>query len=1157
MSDQPDRAEAPATRTRAEPAARQHRRGWRSWEKAHHRAIMLVLEGVCALVAGLLVLVVLLAVRLDMAPLQLNFLTPPLVSWLDGQVAPLKVEVGGTSIRWALGRDSIDLDLTDLKVIDPTDGEAVVSVPSASAAIALRPLLLGQVRPLRLDILRAHLSLVREVDGSWALDGAIPSKMHSGLSPEALLERTDDLFSSAHRIDRGGHPLTTILVTGVDADVDDQMAGTHWRIDDGRIALAGHRQGFGADSSLNVTLPGAGKDMGGKDVGGNDVGGKAIGGKASGQAAGNVTARLDGHIDFTRAGEPVQVKLSTTPVDPSRWAVLTPTASQLLARVHLPVGGSIEGFVRPPQTGADWRLGQVSVALTTGAGSIEDPYFKDGKLTLSHADLNAHYDPRAKLLVLDRLAADLGGPKATVDVTVEQVPDDPAVVLDRLTGKDRQAAEAGIPLTFHVVGGPATLDELTPKWPDDLMPKTHGWISEHMSKGTLDHIDFSQKLRVYPGTDRKPDKLTTSGTMSLSNVTLDYLHGLPVGTDLGADVVFSLHDTIFTLHPGGKVSTFKLRGGQFNIDKMDIPDEPSWITIDLDLTGSARDGAGMLTSEKLHLPLPFKPAQVDGTYDGKLHLHFPLIKDVPRDQIEYAARAKLLDFGLRNAVSNIDITDGDLDLAVDNNRVSVEGPAKLDGTQAQLKLVQPLSGPKPHVTDFTVRTTLDDAMRKRLKLNIEGGSLTGPVGLDMHWRGVDRDNATADIALDFTRAAIGINLVDWHKPVGQSAYSRFTAVLRRGRLAELRNLESKGPGLDLKGSVVFDTAGKVSSFAADRLVLNSNRAKGSIRQDANGWHIRLSGQVIDLTPYIKNVNGKIAPEERRKAAPVDLTIDAGRLLLGPKRELDQARLSMAFAHLNLMRADIAGQAGKGPIRIIIAPPETGGVIDISAGDFGAFLHVAGISDQISGGRGELHGVAPMNGDHRRYTGHVTAADYRVVGAPLMAKLLSLASLSSISSQLNGHGIPFDTLTGDLVYEDGVVGLSNMHASGNALGINAEGRVDLGAKTLALKGTLVPAYMFNSAVGKIPLIGRALVGGKGQGMFSINFSLGGDIDNPTALVNPLSLFAPGPIRRIPLFDVPVLSGGAAKPKPVPPSVAPPPHARPAQPVAPIPARPPAS
>ena len=157
------------------------------------------------------------------------------------------------------------------------------------------------------------------------------------------------------------------------------------------------------------------------------------------------------------------------------------------------------------------------------------------------------------------------------------------------------------------------------------------------------------------------------------------------------------------------------------------------------------------------------------------------------------------------------------------------------------------------------------------------------------------------------------------------------------------------------------------------------------------------------------------------------------------------------------------------------------------------------------------------GARRVLKGYADGADYRVVGAPILARLLSLASLSGISALLSGEGIPFSRLTADVVYGDGRVAVDNLRAYGGAIGVNASGTVDEQAGTIDVSGTLVPAYLLNTILGNIPLLGNWLMGGAGEGIFGANFRVAGPLNDPKLSVNPLSALAPGVLRKLFLFE----------------------------------------
>jgi uncharacterized protein YhdP len=127
--------------------------------------------------------------------------------------------------------------------------------------------------------------------------------------------------------------------------------------------------------------------------------------------------------------------------------------------------------------------------------------------------------------------------------------------------------------------------------------------------------------------------------------------------------------------------------------------------------------------------------------------------------------------------------------------------------------------------------------------------------------------------------------------------------------------------------------------------------------------------------------------------------------------------------------------------------------------------------------------------------------------------LALPSFTGAGSLLAGSGIPFSTLRGEFAYADAHLTLQNLLAYGEALGVSANGAVDLRRDRLDLQGTIVPAYALNSILGNVPVIGSLLLGGEGQGLFAANYRVTGSAADPQVAVNPLSALAPGFLRRL--------------------------------------------
>ena len=139
-------------------------------------------------------------------------------------------------------------------------------------------------------------------------------------------------------------------------------------------------------------------------------------------------------------------------------------------------------------------------------------------------------------------------------------------------------------------------------------------------------------------------------------------------------------------------------------------------------------------------------------------------------------------------------------------------------------------------------------------------------------------------------------------------------------------------------------------------------------------------------------------------------------------------------------------------------------------------------------------------------------DFKVKKVPVLAKLLTLASLQGIADLLTGEGIRFNEF--EMYYETSnkLTKIKEMYAIGPAISILMEGYIEKD-KLTSLRGTLVPATTINKTISKIPLLGKILVGKKiGEGVFGVSFKIKGPPKKLKTTVNPIKTLTPRFITR---------------------------------------------
>ena len=139
-------------------------------------------------------------------------------------------------------------------------------------------------------------------------------------------------------------------------------------------------------------------------------------------------------------------------------------------------------------------------------------------------------------------------------------------------------------------------------------------------------------------------------------------------------------------------------------------------------------------------------------------------------------------------------------------------------------------------------------------------------------------------------------------------------------------------------------------------------------------------------------------------------------------------------------------------------------------------------------------------------------NFKVKEVPVLAKILTLASLQGIADLLTGEGIRFNEFEMDFKTKNNLTEIDELYALGPAISIMMEGYIEKDRIT-SLRGTLVPATTINKTISKIPLLGNILVGSKtGEGVFGVSFKIKGPPNDLKSSVNPIKTLTPRFITR---------------------------------------------
>jgi hypothetical protein len=1002
---------------------------------------------------------------LSRGPVSLDWLAPYVAAAFSQSKSGVTAQVDHTFLSLGSG-PSLEVIARGLH-LKRKDGQAELALPEVSLSLSAHAALRGKVAPTDIVLHGARLNLLRSEDGSFQL-GLAGEKIGNNDSAESLLQV---LLASPDQASAFSH-LRQVSVTDATLTVDDKKLGVTWEAQRLDAHLRRDQKGFSGQVAMAIQRGGS-------------------------------TADLHGNFDFTQAQHEMQTKLAFTNFRPSVYAAAAP-ALAAFAAFDLPLAGKISMALDTDTR----KITAFGCDMTLGQGRIVNDRLAGGELKIVNGTLQAAYDPATQRLILQRFHAALNeanGP--TLDFTGAIEHFDPF-------------ATARLPFSGNGRIRDVTLADLKLLWPEQSAIHARDWIMEHVLQGTLTHAEVALGGTIALGSAAGlvADVTKVDGDMAYRDLSIQYFPPLSPVHDIDGTAHFNRAE--FDLHPKGGIDRdVRVTAGTVMLTKLDTDNEEA--TVNVKLAGPLATVLGELDLKPLRYAhaVGIDPASVKGNAIGELHFHLPMKKGLRMAMVDFSARGKLSDVAVDKALFDRDLSAGTLNLAIDRKGLDLDGTARLDGVPVALDWKENF-GDTLVRTQYRLHGEFDEAARHALGVDWLPKAVGGPVGVDLKFTRQRNDFAETDATLDLTKATLAVGQLGWTKKAGVPATAHLIVDANDDRPTRITDLSVHGGGLDGKFDVTLSGGGTNATIeSADiyRLKVGQTDIAGVVsRRPQGGWSVQVHGPSFDASKLLDDLQ-KAAPSTEPDP-PLEIEARLGQVFLAPGRTLGDVRATLFSNGLHWQRAQLDAVPALGKT---LALRFGGAARDrdfrLTSDDLGALLKLLDISSKVHGGTVTVTGKAEDGQDGRRMLkGKIDGRNYRVMNAPALAQLLSLASFTGPASLVNGQGIPFSRMEADFVLDNGTVELNNARAYGEAIGINASGEVNYRDNTLNMSGTIVPAYLLNSLLSNIPLVG-ALLGGKGQGIFAANFRITGSANDPGISVNPLSALAPGFLRGLFLFD----------------------------------------
>jgi hypothetical protein len=1084
------------------------------------RSLVRILEGVA--IAAVLV-VALLGVQLARGPLPLDPVVPYVESALKRGLPDYSFTIADAELTWKGMTRRPSLNVQNVQVRNQ-GGEVIAAFGALDLRIDIASLLRGRVVVEHLGITRPVVRIVRATDGSVRLGlepGTIPPQAPDAPpvpqpSPTDATEKSSGLVSAiidGLRVspdgENDGPALENVEINQTTIVLIDEQSGGQWLVPDANLRLLGQRESI--EIAGNVPLVGGG-----------------------------TTVAVDVAGAYAYEAGVLSLTTSFKGLRPAAFSSLWPELGELKI-LDADLTGSIEVNLVPDNLASSAAWGKIDI--TAGPGKLMLPADQGGEVNISGAELKA-----ATSGGLDQISVEKFEMRVVRKDGISPVISAAAKAVNMRTAPDIEV-QASIDAL--------TLQGLKDLWPTSLAPNTRDWIVRNLEGGTIKDVTATIDVTGSEPWKMAPTKLNLRA--DISGVQVDYMKDMPKVQDTSGRLNVGLDEVTIKVTGGtvpDSITGKGLRVSDADLRMYDLTKEVPKADFDIKIKGDLGEALRLIDAKPLQYTskMGVDPTTATGNADVTLSLDFPLLSELSLDDLKIGVKGKVDDARIEDVAFNLPLADGVLEVDVVNTGLAVKGNAKLGPIQTAIDWKEDFSG-KPVRSEYVLDALVSNDDRPLVALGFKPfipPNIDGIVPAHVIYR-VNRDKtATLDAEGDLTDVAMAIPELGWAKAVGEKANFTASVTLKDGLLEAVPRFRVTAENdLDIQGRVTFgaDASMKTLDITKGRAG-ETNLAMNVTRSDDNGFVVDVSGPKFNAQYFWKEFN---KDEERgvdqepvaeempqveppKDQTPVKITATFGEMWLNKESPLKDVNLYFERDKRAIQKIDLKSKVELSGELFTFALGNNDGERTFSghSADGGGVVRSVGLFDDIKGGQLTITGKFTPTG---AVEGDVNISDFKLVDAPLVARILSVAALTGIADELRGDGISFKTLHVPFSFSASTLRIGESEMFGSALGMTAQGTYRFSDSYIDVDGTVVPAYAINSALNRIPIIGTILTGPeKGGGIFAANFSWEGPSATAEPSVNPLSVLTPGITRKIfSIFDAVGSSRNKATNKPKAPAV----------------------
>lgn len=770
-------------------------------------------------------------------------------------------------------------------------------------------------------------------------------------------------------------------------------------------------------------------------------------------------------------------------------------------------------------------------SIHNSSGKIILPQFFERPIDFSSVKAKGSFILASSTLKLDNFEVLLGkkknAPKFSLDGTFSNLFSLPSGATT-LPGSPKPLPT----LIFNTKIESLNINDLKYYWPIPLRPKLREWISTRLSEGRI--TSATGQFKIMPEdialinhheeiAKTHPEQLASlplpspellHATLNVENTNVNYFPSYPIAQHVDATINFDYKKMEINIAKGSLLES-KIKPSTLVMENMWL--KPSYLTLKGDVEGKTENFMEFLKASlkdnKTKDARLKSILNTTGLMTGHIELSFPVKPEsLLYDDLDLSIQANLSRTKLPNILNKFSLENGELQLTLKNRKCKVAGKGTIQNTPFTIDYTQNFSSTATKIQEnqnrITAKVTADELRQLGI---VDIPYIYKPFDIDITLTETsERTNLKGSV--DLTQATMSWPEYHFHKEAGETATLNLDGSFTKKNLT-LSSFTLKGNKIDIQGklSISGEQDKKIDMLDLPILKFNNNNAAVQYAHTSDGYSITLKGEKLDLSEApLENIF-----KQTKVPQALRINADIKNFIMKNNITLSNLKATIDCLPKRCQAIDVQGvMGGDSYLNAVLQQENQHNILVVTSNNAGLVASGLGISKHIKGGILNIQTSAEQDSTGTLITrGTVQIENFKAVELPFLSKLLTLASLKGYTDLLGQEGISFDKFEAPLTIQDGIITIKEARSSGSSIGITSDGTINTKTNQVKIRGVLVPAQEINKIIGKIPLLGNIIIGGKNQGIIATNYSIEGNYDDAKVSVNPLSILTPSFMRQI--------------------------------------------